>query len=60
MGKYGQLVPPNQPELLAAAILDFASIDFSTLKLELRALVEEHFSWDSNVEKLIEIYEELI
>jgi teichuronic acid biosynthesis glycosyltransferase TuaC len=60
MEKYGKLVPPNRPELLAAAILDFASIDFSTLKMELRAMVEEHFSWDSNVEKLIEIYEELI
>jgi glycosyltransferase involved in cell wall biosynthesis len=60
MEKYGKLVPPNRPELLAAAILDFASIDFSTLKMELRAMVEEHFSWDSNVEKLIVIYEELI
>jgi glycosyltransferase involved in cell wall biosynthesis len=57
---YGKLVPPNQPELLAEAVLDFAAQDFSQRKLELRAMVEEKFSWDTNVERLIEIYEELI
>jgi teichuronic acid biosynthesis glycosyltransferase TuaC len=57
---YGKLVPPNQPELLAEAVLDFAAQDFSKRKLELRAMMEEKFSWDTNVERLIEIYEELI
>ena len=57
---YGKLVPPNQPELLADAVLDFAAQDFSKRKLELRAMMEEKFSWDLNVEKLIKIYEELI
>ena len=57
---YGKLVPPNKPELLAEAILDFATLDFSSRKAELRAKVEKQFSWDSNVEKLAEIYEELI
>jgi glycosyltransferase involved in cell wall biosynthesis len=57
---YGKLVPPNQPELLAEAVLDFAAQDFSQRKLELRAMMEEKFSWDTNVERLIEIYEELI
>jgi glycosyltransferase involved in cell wall biosynthesis len=57
---YGKLVPPNQPEQLAKAVLDFATQDFSQRKLELRAMMEEKFSWDSNVERLIEIYEELI
>ena len=57
---YGKLVQPNQPELLAEAILDFAAQDFSQRKLELRAMMEEKFSWDTNVERLIEIYEELI
>jgi teichuronic acid biosynthesis glycosyltransferase TuaC len=57
---YGKLVPPNQPELLAKAVLDFAAQDFSKRKLELRAMMEEKFSWDTNVERLIEIYEELI
>jgi teichuronic acid biosynthesis glycosyltransferase TuaC len=57
---YGKLVPPNQPELLAEAILDYAAQDFSKRKLELRAMMEEKFSWDKNVERLIEIYQELI
>jgi glycosyltransferase involved in cell wall biosynthesis len=57
---YGKLVPPNQPELLAEAILDFAAQDFSKRKVELRAMMEEKFSWDANVERLVEIYEELI
>lgn len=57
---YGKLVPPNQPELLAKAILDFAEVDFSQHKKELRAMMEEKFSWDRNVERLVEIYEELI
>jgi glycosyltransferase involved in cell wall biosynthesis len=57
---YGKLVPPNQPELFAKAILDFAAVDFSSRKKELRTMMEEKFSWDANVERLVEIYEELI
>ncbi len=60
MEDYGKLVPPNQPELLAKAVLDFAAMDFSSRKRELRAMMEEKFSWDANVERLVEIYEELI
>ncbi len=57
---YGKLVPPNQPQLLARAVLEFAGVDFSSRRSELRALVEERFSWDANVERLAQIYEELI
>ena len=60
MEDYGKLVPSNQPESLAKAILEFSNIDFSSRKLELRAVMEEKFSWDKNVETLIGIYEELI
>jgi len=60
MDDFGRLVPPNQPEQLAAAVLEFAGVDFSMRTGELRARVEEKFSWDANVERLIEIYEELI
>ena len=60
MEDYGKLVPPNQPELLAKAVLDFAAVDWSSRKMELRAIVEEKFSWDKNVEVLMAIYEELI
>jgi len=57
---YGRLVPPNNPEALAKAILEFAETDFSLLKNELRAIVEEKYGWDKNVERLMEIYQELI
>ena len=60
MEDYGRLVPSNQPELLAKAILEFSNMDLSSRKLELRAIMEEKFSWDRNVETLIGIYEELI
>jgi len=59
-GDYGKLVPPNQPELMANAILEYSRIDLSSHKLELRAAVEEKYNWDKNVESLAEIYEELI
>ncbi len=57
---FGKLVPPNQAESLAETILEFAQQDFSKRRFELRAVVERKFSWDTNVEKLVEIYEELI
>jgi len=60
MEDYGKLVPSNQPEQLAKAILEFSHIDWSSRKLELRAIMEEKFSWDKNVETLVGIYEELI
>jgi glycosyltransferase involved in cell wall biosynthesis len=58
--KWGRLVPANQPELLAKVILEFADTDFSSRRKELRAVMEEKFSWDKNVDRLVEIYEELI
>ena len=60
MEDYGKLVPPGQPQLLAKAILGFAALDFSSRKKELRAMMEEKYSWDANVESLVDIYEELI
>ena len=60
MEDYGKLVLPNQPELLAKAVLEFCSVDLSSRKLEIRAVMEEKYSWDKNVETLIGIYEELI
>ena len=58
--KYGKLVPPNMPELLAEAVLAFATQDFTKQRSELHSLVEERFSWDVNVLRLTELYEELI
>jgi glycosyltransferase involved in cell wall biosynthesis len=58
--KFGKLVAPNQPDLMVKAVLEFSEADWASTKLELRALVEEKFSWGKNVNSLAEIYEELI
>ncbi len=60
MEDYGQLVPPNNPAALAEAVLDFSHRQLSTLQKDLRAVIEQKYSWDRNVDKLIQIYEELI
>jgi glycosyltransferase involved in cell wall biosynthesis len=57
---YGKLVPPNSPNSLAEAILEFSREDLSALRNGLRGMIEQKYSWDTNVEKLGEIYEELI
>jgi len=58
--EYGKLVPPNSPDSLAEAIVEFSHRELSTLKKDLRMMVEQNYSWNKNVEKLIAIYEELI
>jgi len=60
VAEFGKLVPPNQPEQLAEAILEFAQSDYNAQKSELRARVEERFSWETNIKQLQEIYKELI
>lgn len=57
---YGKLVPPNQPGSLAEALLDLSRKNFAVLKRDLRSMMEQKYSWDKNVEKLVEIYEGLI
>ena len=57
---YGKLVPPNSPTTLAEAILEFARKNLSVLKKDMRTMMEKRHSWDQNVEKLSQIYEELI
>ena len=57
---YGKLVPPNSPDSLAEAVLEFSCKDLATLNKKLRTMMEEKYSWDQNVEKLGKIYEELI
>ncbi len=57
---YGKLVPPNSPESLAEAILEFSHKDLAILKKKSRMMMEQKYSWNKNVDKLGEIYEELI
>jgi glycosyltransferase involved in cell wall biosynthesis len=58
--KFGKLVAPNNPDLMAEAVLKFSQTDWASRRPELRAMIEEKFSWDRNVDSLVEIYEELI
>lgn len=58
--KCGKLVPPNMPELLAQAILDYSYSDLSSGRSELHALMEEKHGWEKNVDSLVEIYEEFV
>ena len=60
LSEYGKLVPPNEPELLAKVVLEFASNNFAAIKNEIRASIEEVYSWESNIDKLAQLYEELI
>jgi glycosyltransferase involved in cell wall biosynthesis len=57
---YGRLVPPNVPDALAEAVVELSSKDLATLKVKLRKMMEQKYSWERNVEKLGKIYEELI
>jgi glycosyltransferase involved in cell wall biosynthesis len=57
---YGKVVPPDNPDSLAEAIVEFSHGELSALKKDLRTMMEQKYSWDKNVEKLAEIYEELI
>lgn len=59
-GEYGEIVPPDNPVALAEAVLDFSHRDLFTVRNALRAMVMQKYNWDINVEKLVEIYKELI
>jgi teichuronic acid biosynthesis glycosyltransferase TuaC len=56
----GKLVPPDNADALAEAVLDFSHRELSALKNDARTMIEQRYSWDKNVEKLVEIYEEFI
>jgi glycosyltransferase involved in cell wall biosynthesis len=58
--EYGKIVPPDNPDALAEAVLEFSHRDCSVLKNALRTMIEQRYSWSKNVEKLVDIYEELI
>lgn len=58
--RYGKLVPPNSPALIAEAVLEFSRQNWDSRRKALRLMMENKYSWDRNVERLVEIYEELI
>ena len=57
---FGRIVPPNRPSDLAQAVAESAGIKFPDLKKRLRQIMTERYSWESNVEKLVKVYEEII
>jgi glycosyltransferase involved in cell wall biosynthesis len=57
---FGKLVPPDEPSSMAEAILEYSRKQLSTLRKGVRTMVEKEFSWEKNVERLAEKYEELI
>lgn len=58
--RYGKLVPPDNPVSLAEAVSEFSRQNWATRRKDLRSMMEKKHSWDKNVERLVEIYEELI
>ena len=57
---YSKLIPPNNPISMAEAMLDFSDMNFERTKVELRKIMTQTYSWDTNVDKLVKIYEEII
>jgi glycosyltransferase involved in cell wall biosynthesis len=57
---YGEIVPADKPDAMSEEIVKFSNSELSSRKSGLRREVERKFSWDTNVTKLVEIYEELI
>jgi glycosyltransferase involved in cell wall biosynthesis len=57
---YGKLVQPNNPEAMAAEIVNFAFMNLSILREKLRQEMTRRHSWEANVLNLEKIYEELI
>ena len=60
LDSYGKIVPPNNPQAMAEASMDFANRNFESLREKLRQIMIEKYSWDGNVDKLAKIYEEII
>jgi glycosyltransferase involved in cell wall biosynthesis len=56
----GKLIPADEPEDMAKAILELSKTDFAAAKPVVRRIAERRFSWEENVKALTEIYEELI
>jgi glycosyltransferase involved in cell wall biosynthesis len=56
--RVGRLVPPNNPDQMAQAILEYAESDLRQASAEARALMEEKYSWERNVDQLVEVYKD--
>jgi len=59
-GSCGKLIPADEPEQMADAIIEFSKMGLSEVKSVVRSVAERAFSWEENVKRLMETYEELI
>jgi glycosyltransferase involved in cell wall biosynthesis len=60
MDNFGKMVPPDSPDSLGEAVLEFSEMELAARRGALRTIIEQEYSWEKNVGKLIKIYEELI
>jgi glycosyltransferase involved in cell wall biosynthesis len=56
----GKIVPSDDVTALAEAVLEFSYNNGSIITEETRRVVEQKYSWEINVKRLIEVYEEFI
>jgi glycosyltransferase involved in cell wall biosynthesis len=57
---YGMIVPPNQPQLLANAVIAVANQNLASQHQKLREIMIEKYSWDVNIERVTKVYQEII
>jgi glycosyltransferase involved in cell wall biosynthesis len=58
--KCGKIVPSDDATALAEAVLEFSYNNGSIITGEIRRIVEQKYSWETNVKRLTEVYEEFI
>jgi len=56
----GKLIPADGPEQMADAIVEFSKMALSEVKSVVRSMAERTFTWEENIKRLMETYEELI
>jgi glycosyltransferase involved in cell wall biosynthesis len=56
--KVGRLVPANSPDDMAQAILEYAESDLAAMSSSARGLMVEKYSWEKNVDQLVDVYKE--
>jgi glycosyltransferase involved in cell wall biosynthesis len=56
--RVGKLVSANCPDEMAQAILEYAESDLAAMGSDARGLMEDKYSWEKNVDQLVEVYKE--
>ena len=61
-GETGRLVPPNDPEALAKAVTELMknTTSYDHISKQALILVKERYSWESIVDRVEEIYQDIV